>query len=107
MIGEGSIDIDFNIIRLNSAMEAGGLMGRTRWKNQPTPNGHRDSEPEVIEGKAVRGTDTQASSDNSAQLPHSGSYMTSGIAIELDPNIYAKSIVKRQDKERLLWVIEF
>ena len=100
LTGEGAVDIDFNIGGLNSAMEAGGPMGRMRSKNQPMPNGHRNSEPEVIEGKAVEGVDTQARSDSSAQLPHSGSYMTSGIGKELDPNIYAKSKVQRMDEEK-------
>ena len=98
--GEGAVDIDFNIGGLSSAMEAGGPMGLTGSKKQPTANGHQDSEPEVIEGKAVEGVDTQASSDSSAQLPHSGSYMTSGIGKELDPNIYAKSKIQRMDEEK-------
>ena len=100
LTGEGAVDIDFNIGGLNSAMEAGGPMGPIGLKHQPMPNGHRDSEPEVIEGKAVEGVDTQASSDSSAQLPHSGSYMTSGIGKELDPNIYAKSKMQRMDEEK-------
>ena len=100
LTGEGSIDIDFNIGGLDTAMEAGGPMGRLRSKNQQVQNGHRSSEPEVIEGKAVEEGDTQGSSDSSAQLPHSGSYMTSGIGKELDPNVYAKSKAQRMDEEK-------
>ena len=71
LTGEGSVDIDFNIGSLESAMEAGGPMGR---------KGKREGN--VIEGKVV---DEKGSGDtlDQGELPHSGGRMTSGIGREL------------------------
>lgn len=100
LTGEGAVDIDFNVGGLDTAMEAGGPMGRMRSNNQRTRNGRRSSEPEAIKGKVIDGKDTQASSESSAQLPHSGSGMTSGIGKELNGNLYAKSRSERVDEEK-------
>ncbi|KAL8713428.1 MAG: hypothetical protein Q9220_002627 [cf. Caloplaca sp. 1 TL-2023] len=100
LTGEGAVDIDFNLGGLDSAMEAGGPMGRMMSKNQAKPNGHHGSKPDEIRSKVIEGLDPQVNGDASIQLPHSGSYMTSGIGKELDSDVYAKSRGDRMDEEK-------
>lgn len=69
LTGEGAIDIDFNLGGLDTAMEAGGPMGRGQ---------SGQSNGDVIEGK-----DPEGSSEQTIQLPHSGGRMTSGLSKEL------------------------
>ena len=98
LTGTGAVEIDFNIGGLNTAMEAGGPMGRAN--NRPIPNGHHGSEGEIIDGKILNASDAEG--DPSDSLPHSGSYMASGIGKELSPEIYAKSSAERKmmDEEK-------
>ncbi|KAL8794248.1 MAG: hypothetical protein Q9195_003202 [Heterodermia aff. obscurata] len=79
LTGSGSVDIDFNLGSLNTAMEAGGPLGRARTRSQAMPNGHDGSEGEVIEGKVIDDVAARVDSNASTSLPHSGSYMASGI----------------------------
>ncbi|KAL8952865.1 MAG: hypothetical protein Q9222_001257, partial [Ikaeria aurantiellina] len=102
LTGEGAVDIDFNLGGLDSAMEAGGPMGRMTSENQPKPNGRYGSEPGESGGKVIKGLDPQANGDASVQLPHSGSHMTSGIGKELNSDMYAKSRGDKMDEEKAL-----
>ena len=63
-------------------MEAGGPMGRMRTKQSGVGNGN---EKDVIDGEEP-GVD----GDKTSQLPHSGSYMASGVGRELSAEKYAK-----------------
>ncbi|KAL8867270.1 MAG: hypothetical protein Q9174_005770 [Haloplaca sp. 1 TL-2023] len=97
LTGTGSVDIDFNIGSLDTAMEAGGPLGNMG----STSRQGGKQRPEVIDGKAIDSDDAQGSSDSSAhQLPHSGSGMTSAIGKELDGQLYAKSRSQRVDEEK-------
>jgi len=82
LTGEGSIDIDFNVGSLESAMEAGGPMGGKRQRQSiggPTAAEERGmSNEKVIEGQEP------------PELPHSGGKMRSGISKELSADTYAK-----------------
>ena len=102
LTGSGSVDIDFNLGSLNTAMDAGGPLGRAHARSQGIPNGHHGSEGEVIEGKVIDDVAPHVDSNASESLPHSGSYMASGIGKELSPDIYANSPGQRQaiDEEK-------
>ena len=102
LTGSGSVDIDFNLGSLNTAMEAGGPLGRGHSRSQAMPNGQHGSEGEVIEGKVIDDVAAHVDSNASESLPHSGSYMASGIGKELSPGIYANSASHRQaiDEEK-------
>ena len=78
MTGEGSVDIDFNLGSLDTAMEVGGPMGRTLRKK-----GSEQNNGAVIEGK-----DPACSTQQSIGLPHSGSQMTSALGKELSGEKY-------------------
>jgi len=90
LTGEGSVDISFELDSLQSAMEAGGPMGRT--------------ETLVHNGRPIDGDSTQGQSDNEVKiaspscgghivgdhLPHSGGGMHSGVGRELCAEKYTK-----------------
>ncbi|MCJ1378478.1 hypothetical protein MMC17_001577 [Xylographa soralifera] len=82
LTGEGSIDIDFNVGSLESAMEAGGPMGGKRQRQsiggQTAAEDRGMSNEKVIEGQEP------------PELPHSGANMRSGISKELSADTYAK-----------------
>jgi len=82
LTGEGSIDIDFNVGSLESAMEAGGPMGGKRQLQniggQTAVENGAMSNGMVIEGQEP------------PELPHSGGNMRSGISKELSADSYAK-----------------
>lgn len=102
LTGSGSVDIDFNLGSLNTALEAGGPLGRARTRSQAMPNGQHESEGEVLEGKAIDDDAAHVARNGSTSLPHSGSYMASGIGKELSTDIYANSAGQRQaiDEEK-------
>ena len=80
LTGGGAVEIDFNTGSLSSALEAGGPMGRGSEKSKDV-NGTDFS---VIDGEKP------SESSSNAQLPHSGGYMTSGLAKELSAEKYGK-----------------
>lgn len=78
MTGEGAVEVDFNLDSLDTAMEVGGPMGRiSRKKGSDHNNGA------VIEGK-----DPILTPQQSINLPHSGSQMTSALGKELSGEKY-------------------
>ena len=102
LTGTGAVEIDFNLGSMNTAMDAGGPMGRMKSNPRSMPNGRDQSDDEVIEGKVVDASYPHVNHTPSDSLPHSGSYMASGISKELDPKFYAKSPAERQatDEEK-------
>lgn len=75
LTGEGGVSVSFDIGSLDTAMEAGGPMRRSQ----------RDGEGEVIKGL-----------NPERELPHSGSNLKSGIAMDLsDESPYTKSHTER------------
>ncbi|KAI9816032.1 MAG: hypothetical protein M1827_002024 [Pycnora praestabilis] len=97
LTGEGAVGIDFNTGGLNSAMEVGGPMGRYHTKGQDGKTHANGDSDGVIEGRDPDGDQNHMAN----QLPHSGSYMTSGISKELSPEIYAKRKGEPLEKEGL------
>ena len=83
LTGEGSVQVDFNIGSLTTAMEAGGPMGPDK-KSSHAYRRENSSTP-IING--------QVPPDGvPMDLPHSGSNMQSGIAKELSEEKYGKSM---------------
>ena len=82
LTGEGSIDIDFNVGSLESAMEAGGPMGEKR-QSQSIGGQTTAEERGMSNGKVIEGQEPP-------ELPHSGGKMRSGISKELSADTYAK-----------------
>lgn len=70
LTGEGAVEVDFNLGTINTAMEAGGPMGRMK--------SQKLSDRDVIEGK-----DADSSPEQTIELPHSGSQLTSSLGKEL------------------------
>ncbi|KAL8837004.1 MAG: hypothetical protein Q9170_002693 [Blastenia crenularia] len=87
MTGEGSVDIDFNLGSLDTAMEVGGPMGSMSRKQ-----GSNHNNGAVIEGK-----DPASSPQQSIDLPHSGTQMTSALGKELSGEMYGD---RKLDPER-------
>lgn len=76
LTGEGDIAVTFNIGSLDTAMEAGGPMRRTK-------------KEQAEEDNTIVGTDPD-------HLPHSGGQLTSGVGMELgDHTPYTKSHSER------------
>lgn len=76
LTGEDGVEVDFNIGGLQTAMEAGGPMGRGK-PNRPSSSG------------TIMGTDPD-------HLPHSGANLQSSIGKELsDSSPYAQSHAER------------
>lgn len=100
LTGIGDVEIDFNLGSLHTAMMAGGPMGPANARSQFMPHGHHGGQGEVLESKELNGSD--GNGDPPDLLPHSGSYMASGIGKELVPDIYGKSTAERQtmDEEK-------
>ena len=84
LTGEGAVDVDFNIGSLETAMEAGGPMGRQKSQRngQVVSANHVNDISESKEG--------DSSSEAISQLPNSGGYMASGIGRELSAEKYTK-----------------
>ena len=81
LTGEGSVDIDFNVGSLESALEAGGPMGSQRQHQNTggkTAPGHQGPSNRVM----IEGLEPP-------ELPHSGGNMRSGISKELSADTYA------------------
>ncbi|MCJ1472266.1 hypothetical protein MMC13_000913 [Lambiella insularis] len=91
LTGEGSVNIDFNIGSLESAMEAGGPMEGEQQQqsvnDRTAANGHASHNGSIIEGQEP------------PELPHSGGYMSSGIGRELSAGMYAKRKGAPNEKE--------
>lgn len=83
LTGESSVEMDFNVGGLNTAMEVGGPMGRKR-------SGHHLSMKYAERNRnVIHGEDPGRLSDAS-QLPNSSGHMVSGIGRELCADMYAK-----------------
>jgi formate/nitrite transporter len=90
LTGEGNVDVSFDIGSLQSAMEAGGPMGRMR--RYDAGNGH------IIEGMPSQGQDgdikiaspSRGGTVEGNHLLHSGGPLQSGIANELSAEKYTK-----------------
>ena len=83
LTGEGSVDIDFNLGSLNTAMEVGGPMGRMgSGEHQSVKHGEHN-------GNVIHG-DTPGILKDASQLPNSSGHMVSGIGKELSAAMYAK-----------------
>ena len=80
LTGEGSVDIDFNIGSLNSALEAGGPMGSSR-KANGVP---------ILDGQKPESEDSRPTT-----LPNSGGYMASGLGRELSGEKYGKRVSEK------------
>ena len=76
--------IRFDLGKLDTAMEAGGPMGRYRTKSSPA-SGHTSDENRVLDGQDPEGTPNHLTS-----VPSTGMPMGSGIGHELRADIYAK-----------------
>ena len=93
LTGEGSVDVSFNIGSLQSAMEAGGPMGRVmRFDNgnghviDGVPPSHAQGEDNAVKiASPGRGGTVQGD-----HLPHSGGPLQSAVAKELSAEKYAK-----------------
>ena len=83
LTGEGSVDVDFNLGSLNSAMEAGGPMGHMT-SSHPHFMNNVERNSQVIHGK------DPGNPNNPSPLPNSSGHMVSGIGRELSADIYAK-----------------
>ena len=83
LTGEGSVDIDFNLGSLNSAMEAGGPMGKIRSAHQHSMTNSESN------GSVIHGQDP-GNPNHPSQLPSSSGHMVSGIGKELHADMYAK-----------------
>ncbi|MCJ1333071.1 hypothetical protein MMC10_009765 [Thelotrema lepadinum] len=87
LTGEGAVDIDFNTGSLDSALQAGGPMGPEK-KVNGVP---------VLDGQKPE----HESSRPTSQLPHSGGYMTSGLARELSGEKYGKRVSEKAGDEEV------
>lgn len=93
LTGEGNVAVDFNIGTLDTAMEAGGPMGRARPPKRRRDRSEAAAEDhnsdEVKDPMTLNGVDPDA-------LPHSGSQLASAIGQELaDGSVYAQSHADR------------
>lgn len=81
----GNDEITFDLGGLDTAMEAGGPMGRSHRRS--IPNGDSDDSKEHV----IEGREPPIGHPNHIQtVPSSGSHMTSGLGKELSADRYAK-----------------
>ena len=89
LTGVGPDEIKFDLGGLDSAMEAGGPMGRSHRKSVPdtgSGSGSSSNKEEVLDGREPEVGDP----NHVHSVPSSGLHMGSGLGRELNAELYAK-----------------